>query len=102
MTQLQPLLSAAAEAGREHAGDPEEGDQGADSLPDAHLLFSISSLEAQTVKNLPAMQETCFDPWMGKGPWRRPWQPTPVFLPGESMWTEEPGGLQSLGSQSQL
>ena len=21
------------------------------------------------------------------------WQPTPVFLPGESPWTEEPGGL---------
>ena len=27
-------------------------------------------------------------------------QPTPVFLPGESLWTEEPGGLQSMGSQS--
>ena len=24
-----------------------------------------------------------------------------MFLPGESPWTEEPGGLQSLGSQSQ-
>ena len=29
----------------------------------------------------------------------RAWQPTPVFLPGKSPWTEEPGGLQSLGSQ---
>ena len=25
-----------------------------------------------------------FDPWVGKIPWRRRWQPTPVFLPGES------------------
>ena len=25
-----------------------------------------------------------FDPWFGKIPWRRKWQPTPVFLPGES------------------
>ena len=25
-----------------------------------------------------------FDPWVGKFPWRRKWQPTPVFLPGES------------------
>ena len=25
-----------------------------------------------------------FDPWVGKVPWRRTWQPTPVFLPGES------------------
>ena len=50
------------------------------------------------VKNLPAMQEMRrrFDPWVGKIPWRRAWQPTPVFLPGE--WTEEPGGLQTMGS----
>ena len=26
-----------------------------------------------------------FDPWVRKFPWRRAWQPTPVFLPGESM-----------------
>ena len=25
-----------------------------------------------------------FDPWAGKIPWRRKWQPTPVFLPGKS------------------
>ena len=25
-----------------------------------------------------------FDPWVGKIPWRRAWQPTLVFLPGES------------------
>ena len=25
-----------------------------------------------------------FNPWVGKIPWRRAWQPTPVFLPGES------------------
>ena len=25
-----------------------------------------------------------FDPWVGKIPWRRAWQPTPVFLPGKS------------------
>ena len=42
------------------------------------------------------------DPWVGKIPWRRKWQPISiylVFLPGESPWTEEPGGLQSMGSQ---
>ena len=32
-------------------------------------------------------------PGLGRFPWRRAWQPTPVFLPGESPWTEEPGGL---------
>ena len=25
-----------------------------------------------------------FDPWVGKILWRRAWQPTPIFLPGES------------------
>ena len=39
---------------------------------------------AQTVKNLPAMQETRFDPWVGKIPWRRAWLPSPALLPGES------------------
>ena len=39
------------------------------------------------VKNLPANAGDIrqgFDPWVGKIPWRRKWQPTPVFLPGES------------------
>ena len=40
-----------------------------------------------------------FDLWVGKVPWRRAWQPTPVFSHGESPWTEEPGGLQSTGFQ---
>ena len=26
-----------------------------------------------------------FDPWVGKIPWRREWQPTPVFLPENPM-----------------
>ena len=30
---------------------------------------------------------------------RQAWQPTPVFLPGEPPWTEEPGRLQSMGLQ---
>ena len=40
------------------------------------------------VKNLPANAEDMRDAglilWVGKIPWRRTWQPTPVFLPGES------------------
>ena len=34
-----------------------------------------------------------FNHWVGKIPWRRAWQPTPVYSPGESPWTEEPHGL---------
>ena len=50
------------------------------------------------VKHLPAMWET----WVQSLGWEdspegRAWQPTPEFLPGDSPWTEEPGGLQSMG-----
>ena len=40
-----------------------------------------------------------FDPWVRKIPWKRAWQPAPVFFPGESPWMEEPGGLKSIESQ---
>ena len=43
---------------------------------------SCASLVAQMVKNLPAMQETRVQS-LGKIPWKREWQPTPVFLPRE-------------------
>ena len=56
-----------------------------------------ASLVAQLVKNLPAVQRPGFNPWIGKIPWRRKWQPTPVSLPGKIPWTEEPGRLQSTG-----
>ena len=40
---------------------------------------------AQLVKNLlvNAGDTGFFDPWVGKIPWRRVWQPTPVFFPGK-------------------
>ena len=89
-------------AGKEstcNAGDPDLI-LGSGSSPGEGIGYTLqypwASLVAQMVRNLPAMQET----WVGKIPWRRAWQSTPVFLPGESPWTEEPGGLQSMGSQS--
>ena len=52
------------------------------------LTFPFASgfwvLVAQLVKNLPAMWETGFDPWVGKISWRRKWQSTPVLLLGKA------------------
>ena len=50
-------------------------------------------------KNLPAMKETQIQ-FLGGGTisWRREWQPTPI-LRLENPWTEEPGGLKSMGLQ---
>ena len=58
--------------------------QGTDlRLPPGH-----ESQLALEIKNLPAHEGDImrhgFDPWVGKIPWRRKWQPSPVFLPGES------------------
>ena len=44
-------------------------------------------------------QKRCrFDPWVGKIPWRRSWQPIPVFLPGESHGQRSLLGYKSIGS----
>ena len=63
------------------------------------LQYSWAFLMSQMAENLPAMWET----WVQSLGWRdcleEDMQPTPVFLPGESPWTEKPGGLQSVGSQ---
>ena len=56
---------------------------------------------AQSVKNPPAMQETQFDPWVGKIPWSREWQPTPVFLPGTSHGQRSLVGYSPWGHKSQ-
>ena len=43
-----------------------------------------ASLVAQRLKRLPAIQETWVPSLGREDPWRRKWQPTPIFLPGES------------------
>ena len=50
------------------------------------------------VKNLPVMQELQVQSLGREDPERRKWLPTPAFFPGKIPWTEEPGGLQSMGS----
>ena len=40
-----------------------------------------------------------FDLWVGKIPWRRKWQPPPVFWPRE-FHRQEPDRLQSMESES--
>ena len=43
-----------------------------------------ASLVAQMVRICLQCGRPGFDPQVGKIPWRRAWQPTPVFCPGES------------------
>ena len=45
--------------------------------------FNMGFPGGSVVKNLPECRRHRFDPWVGKIPWRRKWQLTPVVLPEE-------------------
>ena len=49
---------------------------------------------------LRSVQETKFDPWVWKIPWRKETATHSSILAWEIPWTEEPGGLPSIGSQT--
>ena len=51
------------------------------------------------VKNLPACRRPEFDPWVRKIPWRKKWQFTPVFLPGEFHGQRSLVGYNPLGGK---
>ena len=66
-----------------------------------------ASLVAQTVKSLPAVRETRVQSLDWEDPWRRKWQPTPVFLPGKphgqrSLVGYSPWGCKELDTTERL
>ena len=61
------------------------------------LSLHVGFLVAESVRICLQCKRPGFGPWVGKILWKRAWQTTPVFLPGESPWTEEPGGLPAPG-----
>ena len=54
---------------------------------------------AQTVKNLPAMQETSVRSLGWEDPLEKGKATHSSILTWRTPWSEEPGGLQSMGSQ---
>ena len=62
----------------------------------------LASLVAQMIKNLPVMQETWVQFLGQEDPWRREWQPTPVFLPGESHGQSSLAGYSFGVTKSQM
>ena len=63
------------------------------------MLSTAASLIAQLVKNLPAMQETWVQPLGWEDPLEKEMAMHSSILAWRIPWTEEPGGLQSVGSQ---
>ena len=60
---------------------------------------SGASLVAQSVKNLPAVQETRVRSLGWEDPLEKEMEIHSSILAWKISWTEEPGGLQSMGSQ---
>ena len=58
-----------------------------------------ASMEAQSVKNLSAVQETWVQSLGGVDPLEKEMATHSSILTWEIPWREEPGGLQSMGSQ---
>ena len=65
--------------------------------PQTHLMWA--SLAAQTVRNLPALQETQVQPLGQEDPLEKEMATHSSILAWRLPWTEEPGRLQSMGSQ---
>ena len=53
----------------------------------------------QTAKNLPEVQKTCVQSLGWEDPLEEGMAPHSSILAWRLTWTEEPGGLQSMGSQ---
>ena len=62
-------------------------------------LLTRASLVAQMVKNLPAMQETQVQFLGWEDPLEKEMATQSNVIAWEIPWTEEPGGLESMGSQ---
>ena len=62
-------------------------------------IHTRASLVAQPVKNLPAMQESQSQPLGWEDPLEKGMATHCSILAWRIPWTEEPGGLQSIGSQ---
>ena len=65
----------------------------------AAFEYNGASLVAQMVKLLPAMQETQIQSLGQEAPQEKGMATHPSILAWRIPWTEEPGGLQSMGSK---
>ena len=61
----------------------------------ALVVNKQTNKQTKNARNARDIMRPGFNPWIGKIPWRRAWQPTPIFLPGESSGQ---GSLAGYGS----
>ena len=86
----------------EPPGKPVTMDSLKDKSKQKFINMSAPGLPGGTVVKNPICQcrrsKRCrFDPWLGKIPWRKKWQPAPVFLPGKCHGPRSLGGYSPWG-----
>ena len=99
------MTAAAPRSLRDSFRYPEGHCCGAYTNKAAHARLRLSQIRPETafLAWLRGKESTCqcrgrqFHPWGGKIPWRRAWQPTPVFLPRESHGQKSLGGYSPWG-----
>ena len=67
----------------------------------AFWAFQVALVVKNLLANVGDIRCT-FDPWVGKTSWRREWQPTPVFFPGESQGQRSLAGYSPWVAKSPL
>ena len=78
-----PLLPSALASARFESSNHRQVSKIKGSVPHCRGLPRCHPVVKKPPTNAGDMSRR-FDPWVGKIPWRRSWQPTPVFWPGES------------------
>ena len=61
------------------------------------INFKVKEIKKKKKRIYLKCRRTRFDPLVRKILWRREWQPTPIFLPGESHGQRRPAGCSPWG-----
>ena len=94
---LQPVLS------HENSYLLDDSDHICQKLEEICLLVGLPSgtSDKEPACQCRRLKRHRFDSWVGKIPWRRAWQPSPVLLPGESHGQRSLAGYNLWGRKSQ-
>ena len=66
-----------------------------------HMAFQGRASGKEPACQFRRLKRNALNPWVGNIPWRRAWQPTPIFLPGECYGQKRLVGYSPWGSQDQ-
>ena len=70
-----------------NSADALENDSAVPQRSNVKLSYDSGFSSGSVVKNMPAMQETEFNPWVGKIPWRRKWQLLDSCFLDDVLWS---------------